>query len=159
MADVLGIANLNGTGTIPKLNTSHNTDGTQFVYRLIQIDNKTITAHNRDLSISNKIITEDVTLLSGNMRRFVKGIKKVFSLSFTFLPSHVYRTVDGQYGRDFLYGLLSERGTVNLYIQDSPNDAGSTYTVYVSTYKEDIVRREHSTQNYYYNLNIELVES
>ena len=140
MAVLTGYAALSGTGTLPKIRTSH--DGTVQVYRLCKLNNRILTAHNRKLDIAVEYVYDDVQLLSGNMRRFLRGVKQSFSLSWQYLPNRTSMTVDGQYGRDYLQSLVENRELLEFFIQDTPNDAGKTYTVYVESYNEDLVRRE-----------------
>ena len=146
-----------GIGTISKFVIVQ--PSTPAVYRLLKLNGRVITAHNRKLSISDNFLFEDIILLSGNSRRFIKGIKKNFTLTFTYLPSLTARTADGQYGRDYMQSLVDDRGTLDLFIQDQPNTAGLSYDVHLTSYKEDLIRREYSTGCYYYNVNLELVES
>jgi hypothetical protein len=157
MAVITADANITGTGTIPKIVVVE--PSRVWVHRLLKLNGRIITAHNRKLKIDDRFIYDDVSLLSGNTRRFIKGVKKSFILNFTFLPSLTHRTVDGQYGRDYMQSLVSNRGTLDLFIQDQPNTAGLSYPVYLTTYSEDLVRREHGTECYYYNVSLELTES
>ena len=157
MATVTGAAGLLATGTLPKIRTS--ADGSVDVYRLCKLNNRVLTAHNRKLSISVNYAYDDVQLLSGNMRRFLRGVKQSFQLDWQFLPSKVDKTVDGQYGRDYLQGLVGNRQLLEFFIQDKPNDAGATYTVFVESYNEDLVRRELNTGTHFYNVSLVLRET
>jgi len=163
MATVTGAAGLSATGTLPKIRHSH--DGTVPVYRLCKINNRILTAHNRKLGIAVNYVYDDVQLLSGNMRRFLRGVKQSFNLSWQYLPNNPSMTVDGQYGRDYLQSLAEHRGLLEFFIQDTPNDAGKTYTVFVESYNEDLVRRELLNQTltsfgtHFYHVNMVLRES
>ena len=156
MATVTGTAALAAAGTLPKIRTSK--DNTVSVYRLLKLNNKTITAHNRNFSIDVSYVYDDVLLLSGNMRRFLRAAKQNFNLDFKFLPGDTYWTVDGQYGRDYLQSLAVSRAPIELFIQDTPNDAGKTYTTFVESYSEDLVRRNLRTGVYWYNVTLKLKE-
>ena len=156
MATITGIAALAGAGTLPKIRTSK--DNTVPIYRLLKLNNKTITAHNRLFSIDVTYVFDDVLLLSGNMRRFLRASKQHFNLDFKYLPSDLYQTVDGQYGRDYLLSIAGSKAPVEVFIQDTPNDAGKTYTMFVESYTEDLVRRNLQTGCYFYNVTLKLKE-
>jgi len=156
MATVTGTAALAAAGTLPKIRTSK--DSTVSVYRLLKLNNKTITAHNRSFSVDVTYVYEDVLLLSGNMRRFLRAAKQNYNLDFKYLPDSLYQTVDGQYGRDYLQSLAGSRAPVELFIQDTPNDAGKTYTTFVESYTEDLIRRDLRTGVYFYNVTLKLKE-
>ena len=157
MATVTGAAGLSAIGTLPRIRTSG--DGSVDIYRLCKLNNRVLTAHNRKLSISVNYVYDDVELLSGNKRRFLRGVKQSFKLDWQFLPSKDSKTVDGQYGRDYLKDLVGNRQLLSFFIQDKPNDAGSTYTVIMESYNEDLVRRELSTGTHFYNVSLVLKES
>ena len=155
MATVTGAAELLGTGTLPKAKVSDFVS----VYRLCKLNNRALTAHNRNLSISVNYVYDDVQLLSGNKRRFLKSFKQTFKLDWKFLPSRPGMTVDGQYGRDYLQSLVGNGQLLDFFIQDTPNDAGATYTVFVEQYNEDLVRRELNTGTHFYNISLTLMET
>mgnify|MGYP001594915133 CR=1 FL=1 len=158
MATVTGAAGLSAIGTLPKIRVSGVNDFVD-VYRLCELDGRILTAHNRKLSISVNYVYDDVQLLSGNKRRFLKGVKQSFKLDWQFLPSKSEKTVDGQYGRDYLKSLVGNRQMLSFFIQDKPNDAGTTYTVFIESYNEDLVRRELMTGTHFYNVSLVLKES
>jgi hypothetical protein len=158
MATVTGAAGLSAIGTLPKIRVSGVNDFVD-VYRLCELDGRILTAHNRKLSISVNYVYDDVELLSGNKRRFLKGVKQSFNLDWQFLPSKSEKTVDGQYGRDYLKSLVGNRQMLSFFIQDKPNDAGTTYTVFIESYNEDLVRRELMTGTHFYNVSLVLKES
>tara|TARA_Y100001949_G_C15981138_1_gene328405 strand:- start:1222 stop:1689 length:468 start_codon:yes stop_codon:yes gene_type:complete len=155
MATVTGAAGLLGTGTLPKAKASDFVS----VYRLCKLDNKVLTAHNRKLSITVSYVYDDVQLLSGNKRRFLKSFKQTFQLNWQFLPSRPGMTVDGQYGRDYIQSVVGTGLLLDFFIQDTPNDAGTTYTVFVESYNEDLVRRELITGTHFYNVSLVLKET
>jgi len=158
MATVTGIAELSATGTLPKIRVS-GVNTYVDVYRLCKLNNKILTAHNRKFGIGVNYVYDDVQLLSGNTRRFLRGVKQTFNLDWQFLPSKTSKTVDGQYGRDYLKSLVGNRQMLEFFVQDKPNDAGSTYTVFIESYNEDLVRRELNTGTHFYNVSLVLRES
>ena len=157
MATITATANIAGVGTVPKIVVSQ--PSTPAVYRFIKLNGRVITAHNRKYSVSDRLMYDDIALLSGNTKRFIKAVKKSFKINFTYLPSQTDKTVDGQYGRDYLQSLVTDRGTIELFVQDVPNHAGYTYSAYMTVYKEDLIRRDYNTGCYYYNVSLELTES
>ncbi|MAG73663.1 hypothetical protein CL620_05065 [archaeon] len=157
MAIVTGSTALVATGSIPKVRT--NIDGSQSVYRLVKLNGRILSAHNRKFAIDDRYLYEDIVLLSGNTKRFIKGVKKDFTLTYQYLPAIPKFTVDGQYGRDYLQELTSMRGILDFFVQDKPNDPGETFSVYIGSYTEDVVRRDHVNKCYYYNVTLKLMES
>ena len=55
--------------------------------------------------------------------------------------------------------ILDFAGLIAIQIQDTPNDAGTTYTVFVESYNEDLVRRELITGTHFYNVSLTLKET
>lgn len=130
---------------------------TSLVY-LISINNTEITEHNRKLDTSIELATSDVELSDGTVKKYSKKTKNKFSLSFSYLPNTSDATVDGREGRDFLKTISQTRGTVSLKIKLNPNDIYKTYTCFVDSYTESLLRRDIPNARSFYNVSIELGE-
>ena len=125
---------------------------------LISINGQEITEHNRKLSLAVEQSGSDVELARGKIRRYIRKNKSNFSLSFTYLPNTTDKTVDGRRGRDYLNSIANIRGTVSVSIKMSPETDFETYTCFVNSYTEKLVRRDISSGCAYYDVSIELSE-
>ena len=144
MAIITGTAALPGVGSIPKIvdDAGRGQHVHVPVKKLIKLNNRAITAHNRRLDITTVYVYDDVTVLSGNKRRFLKAVKQSIGLQWRYMPSESRATVDGQYSRDYLQEIIASGLNIEVYIQDSPNDPGKHYEMFVESYDEDLIRRE-----------------
>lgn len=125
---------------------------------LLSINGYEITEHNRKISSTVEQAGSDVELSRGKIRRYIRKNKKTFSLSFSYLPTNTDKTVDGRRGRDYLNSIANTRGTVTVSIKMSPEDGFETYTCFVNSYTEKLVRRDISSGCAYYDVTIELGE-
>jgi hypothetical protein len=125
---------------------------------LLSINGQEITEHNRKFNSSVEQGGSDVELSRGKVRRYISKNKRTFSLNFTYLPNNTDSTVDGRVGRDYLASIANTRGTVTVSIQISPADDIKTYTCFVNSYTEKLVRRDIPSACAYYDVSIELGE-
>ena len=125
---------------------------------LITINGEEITEHNRKFSMTILQSGADVELGRGVIRRYIRKNKKDFNLTFTYLPNTVDKTVDGRKGRDYLNSISNTRGTVTISIKMSPTDEFETYTCFVNSYTEKLVRRDIGNACAYYDVTIGLGE-
>jgi hypothetical protein len=125
---------------------------------LLSINGQEITEHNRKFNSSVEQSGSDIELSRGNIRRYIRKNKKIFSLNFTYLPNNTDHTVDGRRGRDYLSSLANTRGAVTVSIKASPADDFKTYTCFVNSYSEKLVRRDIKSACSYYDVSIELGE-
>lgn len=128
------------------------------ITHLVVLNNHEITEHNRVFSSSMTTSSSNVELANGNKRRFIKNVKNLYTLSFTWLPSLQTQTIDGRRGRDYLYSLATMSSQFNLSIKLNPDDLFYDTVVYVDSYNETLLRRDISTQCAYYNVDISLKE-
>jgi hypothetical protein len=125
---------------------------------LLSINGQEITEHNRKFNSSVEQAGSDVELSRGKIRRYIRKNKRTFSLDFTYLPNNTDHTVDGRRGRDYLSALANTRGTVTVSIKLSPADDFKTYTCFVNSYTEKLVRRDIKSACSYYDVSVELGE-
>lgn len=125
---------------------------------LLSINGNEITEHNRKFSSTVEQAGSDVELSRGKIRRYIRKNKRTFSLNFTYLPNNTDKTVDGRRGRDYLASIANTRGTVTVSIKISPEDGWETYTCFVNSFSETLVRRDIGSSCAYYDLSIELGE-
>jgi len=128
------------------------------ITHLVVLNNHEITEHNRVFSSSMTTSSSNVELANGNKRRFIKNVKNLYTLSFTWLPSLQTETIDGRRGRDYLYSLATMSSQFNLSIKLNPDDPFYDTVVYVDSYNETLLRRDISAQCAYYNVDISLKE-
>lgn len=125
---------------------------------LLSINGQEITEHNRKFSISIDQAASDVELARGIIRKYIRKNKKSFTLDFKYLPNTTDKTVDGRAGRDYLNSISNTRGTVTVSIKMSPTDEFETYTCFVNSYTENLIRRDIGTGCSYYDVKIDLGE-
>lgn len=125
---------------------------------LISINGQEITEHNRKISTSIEQSASQLELGRGITRKYIRKNKKTFSLSFSYLPNSTDKTVDGRRGRDYLLSMSNIRGTVTVSIKLSPTDEFETYTCFINSYTEKLVRRDIGSGCSYYDISMELSE-
>jgi hypothetical protein len=125
---------------------------------LLSINGTQITEHNRKIVTETQQSGSSIELSRGINRRYIKKNKKTFKLSFTYLPNGTDKTVDGRAGRDFLKSISNTRGTVTVSIKLSPIDDFETYTCFVNSYTEKLVRRDIENSCSYYDVTIDIGE-
>lgn len=125
---------------------------------LIAINSQPITEHNRRTSIETNQSGADVELHSGRLKRYYKKNKQLFSLDFKYLPNTHEKTVDGRKGRDYLHSIAQTRGTVTVSIKLDPEKGYASYTCYVISYSESLIRRDIPNNCEYYDVTMVLEE-
>lgn len=125
---------------------------------LLSINGQEITEHNRQISTSIQQASSQMELARGVSRRYIRKNKKSFNLSFKYLPNNTDKTVDGRRGRDYLLSMANTRGTVTVTIKLSPTDEFETYTCFINSYSEKLVRRDIGSGCSYYDISMELSE-
>lgn len=125
---------------------------------LIKLGSYEITEHNRKFSSSIEQSGSDVELSRGTIKRYVKKNKRVFSLSWSYLPTSEEKTVDGRKGRDFILDLSRQKSSVQLSIKLDPDEEYKVYTCFFNSYSEKLIRRDIPSQCSYYDVSIELGE-
>lgn len=129
------------------------------ITHLVVINGEEITEHNRRFDSSFKMNSSDVDLVNGDKRRFIKNNKRMYTLSFYYLPSTHTKTIDGRKARDFLLTLARTPSSASLSIKLDPTEPFYNTTVYVDSYSEALIRRDIPNQCAYYDVNITLVEA
>lgn len=117
-----------------------------------------ITEHGRTFSSEIAQSGSDVELARGGIRKYVQKNKRSFSLSFRYLPNLQEKTADGRKGRDYIYSLAQTRGVVYVLIKLDPNNEYRSYTCYINSYNEKLLRRDLENNCSYYDISISLEE-
>lgn len=134
---------------------------------LVFIDGKPITNHNRIISQNLNLSIIDNMNWNAEKGRYYKKVSKAgreqFNFSWRFLPNFREKTVDLAYGRDFLASIASDPDTHILKIVNQ-DESGTTpyseetYTVFVRSYDETLIRRDLSDGVYYFDCQLSLEE-
>jgi hypothetical protein len=124
---------------------------------IVKIGNDEITDESR------APLTEDrdersviVDLASGKKKKFVKSVRRTWSISWDNVAANASETVDGKGGRDELRSIAEGAGFITLLIQDGRNPT-ETYTVHVTSYNEEVLQRR-GDGGFRYKVSIELEE-
>lgn len=123
---------------------------------LISINGEPITEHNRKTSIEVAQSGADIELHAGRLKRYYKKNKQIFNLDFSYLPNTHEKTVDGRKGRDYLNSIAKIRGTVTVSIKLDPEGGYDTYSCYVISYSERLIRRDIPNNCEYYDITMTL---
>jgi len=124
------------------------------ITKMVTLDGTEITEHGKKFSDNESISASDVELDSGINKRYIRKNKKVFNLSFTYLPNLAAYTVDGRAGRDFLKSLAQKRGTISLVTKLSPESSDESFTVYATSYSETLIKRDVENRCAYYDVSM-----
>lgn len=115
------------------------------------------TDHGRTLSEAREERAASVQLASGKIKKYVMGEKKRWTISWQWLPNSSALTYDSKGARDQLRALAFTGNTYSLLIRNTQGQS-DYYTVFVESYDEELVRRDLLNNEFYYNVNIELME-
>lgn len=95
-----------------------------------------------------------VDLASGRKRKFVKGVRKSWTIDWDMVPMHGGLTIDGHGGRNEIRSLAQGASTLIFTFGDNYN-ALETYTVFVSDYSENIALRRGEGSRFKISLGLE----
>jgi hypothetical protein len=124
---------------------------------LISLDGTEVTDQGRTFSSNREETSVQVQLASGITKKYFMDVKYTFSLNWTMLPNLTNQTFDGKAARDFLKTLSDKQDTITLIVR-SPIGSSNTYTVWVDSYSEKIIRRDYVSNNIYYDVELTLKE-
>ena len=138
------------------------------IYRtLILLDDKPLTNHNRKLDMSVEPIFVETINWNNRKKRYYKSTnragRRVFNISWSWLPNSIEYTADSERGRDFIQQIASDpRGHVLKII--NLNESGTTpytetsYNVLVKDYNETLIRRDLANDVYFWDCSMSLEE-
>lgn len=98
-----------------------------------------------------------VDLASGKKKKFIKSVKRKWTVSWDNVAMNAANTVDGKAGRNELRAIAESAGTMTLLIHDGRNSQES-YTVFIETFNNEVVMRHGEGDQFRYKMNISLVE-
>jgi len=126
---------------------------------LVKLNGFEITEHGRRFDGSTAISANDIELMNGNKKRYIRNNKSIYNFNFSYLPSLQTHTIDGRKGRDYLYSIAMAPASVSLSIKLNPEEPFYTTTAYVESYSETLIRRDLTTQCSYYDVTISFKEA
>jgi hypothetical protein len=121
---------------------------------LISIDGTEITEHGRVFSSEYQTNSSAVELSRGLTKKYFKKSKRSFTFNYTYLPESTDHTVDGRAGRNFLRSLVEAKQSVNLVIKDTSDSYTYNTNVFITSYNEDLIRRDFEQGYAFYNITI-----
>ena len=124
---------------------------------LISLNGYEFTDQGRTYSESRDERSVPVQLSSGITKKYFMSIKKSFSIEWNMLPSTSTQTYDHKSARDDLKTIMDVQDVLTLVVR-TPIGSSATYTVWVESYSEDIVRRDYINNTIWYNVKLSLKE-
>lgn len=126
---------------------------------LITLNGIELTDQGRTLSESREERAVSVQLANGKIKKYVMGEKHRWSVSWTWLPNASSLTYDGKAARDTIRPLAYTGNTYSFTIKSTVGENPlASYTVFIESYEEEVVRRDTINNEFYYNVSIELME-
>lgn len=124
---------------------------------LISLGGVELTDQGRTFSMSRDERSVPVQLASGVTKKYFMAVKYSFSLNWDMLPNASTKTYDLKSARDAIKTISDTQDVLTLIVR-SPIGATNTYTVWVDSYSEDIVRRDYVGNTIWYNVKLDLKE-
>jgi len=138
------------------------------IYRtLILLDDKPLTNHNRKLDMSVEPIFIETVNWNNRKKRYYKSTnragRRVFNISWSWLPNSIEYTADNERGRDFIQQIASDpRGHILKIINLDESGAApyteTSYNVLVKDYNETLIRRDLANDVYFWDCSMSLEE-
>lgn len=126
---------------------------------LVTLDGVEITEHNRRLSSDTNPNGSIVSLSRGLDKKYFRKAKRSFTLTFSMLPSSTDHTVDGRAGRKYLKDKTEAKSSYPFTIKDVSNNYSYSTTVFITSYNEQLVRRDFSEGYDFYDVSITFEEA
>lgn len=124
---------------------------------LIQLDDIALTDQGRSpIEIGRDERSVSVELANGTTKKYIKSVKKTFTLSWTWLPDLASDTVDGHAARFIIKNNFGQSGTTHTLSVEDENGFTEEYIVFVDDYSETLIRR--SSGGYFWDVNLTLRE-
>lgn len=121
------------------------------------IDGVEITDMGRTFTKDREERSVMVELANGTMKKYIKGIKTVFNFNWEYIPNLAVDTHDGKGARDALIA-KNDGITHTLALRETPGGAATNYTVFVTSYTEEILRRDFPGGRHLYRVSMTFTE-
>jgi len=126
----------------------------------IWIDNVQLTDEGRSpVSRTRDERSVSTELANGTRKRYIKSVKHTFSTGWSFLPDDSTRTIDGYATRDTLVKLIGDSGDSHTLRFFYKNGAYEEFIVFVSDYKEDLIKRDPASGVFIWSVEVSFEES
>jgi hypothetical protein len=134
---------------------------------LFTLDNKPLTNHNRVFESSlSQLFIENRNWNNRSNRYYKRATssgRRTFNLSWSMLPNSMEDTVDLRHGRDFLNSIAEDPDAHVLKVLNQDENGltaytETSYTVFVRSYSETLVRRYINEGVYLYDCSLTLEE-
>ena len=137
---------------------------------LFVLDNKPLTNQGRTLSSDLSMDFIESKNWNNTKSRYYKRqqltnpTRRTFSLTWTYLPSSRYDTVDKRYARDYIKSIASDPDVHTLKMLNNDSDGDDPYTeteynVFVRNYSESLIRRDLVSEVYFWECSMTLEEA
>ena len=140
------------------------------IRNLLLLDNKSLTNQTRTFAINATPKFIENENWQGDVSRYYKntsaskGAKRTFNLDWSFIPNEASFTVDLRESRNFLKQIAQDSDVHSLTIINQDVDGVTPYTednidVFITSYSETLIRRDLSSESYYFSCNMVLEEA
>lgn len=140
------------------------------IRNLLLLDNKPLTNQTRNFAINATPKFIENENWQGNISRYykntaaLKGAKRTFNLDWSFIPNESSFTVDLRESRNFLKQIAQDSDVHSLTIINQDVNGVTPYTeddidVFITSYSETLIRRDLSSESYYFSCNMVLEEA
>jgi hypothetical protein len=151
-----------------RFSTNITADST-LIRTLLLLDNKALTNQTRMLDVSTTPIFTENTNWAGDSSRYYKnsaangGSKRTFNIKWSFIPNYSNATVDLNESRNYIKNISMDADTHTLTVINQDEDGVTPYTeenvtVFVSSFSENLIRRDLINDVYYFDCALALEE-
>lgn len=134
---------------------------------LLLLDNMPLTDQNRKFDDSFKPVFVENKNWNNTKSRYYKranGGKTSFRISWDWLPSDRESTIDKRFARDFISEKAMDPDIHTLTVityGENPEDVfeKTDYNVFISSYSENLIRRDLSSEVYFWSCSLDLEEA
>lgn len=124
---------------------------------IVKLDNVDLTDESRSpLQEERDERSVIVDLASGRKKKFVKGVRRRWTMDWENVAANANETVDGKGGRDEMRSIAEGAAFVPFTVQDGRN-APENYTVMVESYSEEVLRRV-GLEGFRYKVSMTVIE-
>lgn len=133
---------------------------TLFYPAAIWIDNVQLTDQGRTpVTRSRDERSTSVELANGTRKRYIKAVKHTFSTSWSYLPDDTTCTIDGYAARTEMVDLFGDANQSHLLRFFYENGKYEEFTVFVTSYSEELVKRDPVSGVFIWSVSVEFEES
>lgn len=127
--------------------------------KLLTLNSIELSDHGRTYSENRDERSVEVELANGTIKKYLKSVKHTWDIKWTWLPGQDANTVDGRAGRDTLWGQVQNANALSFSVIDNTDGVtAKSYTVFVVSYDEELIKRDFVGGMFFYNVNLQLKE-